>query len=350
VRSRAVLAILALLWTSPAVAYVRTLANGTGVPLAWPVPVVPWQLDRAWPDTAISCDATAAGDPTLDAVRASFAQWEQSCANLRLPYAGEVSDQATGLGAAGENVVVFRRGWCSQNPAIVDPATHQILDPCFNDPELTCGAKYGCFQDSPRCITQVPCDDWKIVALTQVLHDPASGRILAADIQLNGWDGSGRGTAMTTSQHGWYFTCIPATTQPSGCTTYGQAGCAGVDLQNTVTHEAGHFVGLAHPCRADAVSGDPSLPLCSAPVPAGQVPYNQRTMSPTTQAGDTGKRDLSADDIAGVCAVYPTPSGGCGCGGGEGIGAASLLVAALALRRRRRRPRRGGDQETTSPA
>ena len=58
-------------------------------------------------------------------------------------------------------------------------------------------------------------------------------------------------------------------------------------------------------------------------------------MNPMTGPGETTKRSLSADDVAGVCAAYPQPSGGCGCGGGEGAGAASVLVAALALRGRR---------------
>ena len=92
------------------------------------------------------------------------------------------------------------------------------------------------------------------------------------------------------------------------------------DLQNTLTHESGHFIGLAH-----------------SPVPGA-------TMNATTQPGETLKRSLAPDDAAGVCAIYPEASGGCGCGGGEGTGAASLLAAAALLRRRRRR------QDTTRPA
>ena len=95
-------------------------------------------------------------------------------------------------------------------------------------------------------------------------------------------------------------------------TTYGQTGCAYMDLQNTVTHEAGHFIGLAH----TQVSG--------------------ATMNATTAPREVSKRDLASDDLAGVCAVYPHASGGCGCGAGGAFGAASLLLALLALRPRRR--------------
>jgi MYXO-CTERM domain-containing protein len=111
-------------------------------------------------------------------------------------------------------------------------------------------------------------------------------------------------------------------------------GCDGYDLRNTVTHEAGHFVGLAHPC------GDPSGPSCQQSPPAGEVPYSDRTMYPTTSAGQISKRTLSVDDVAGVCAIYP-PASGCGCGtsGAPGVLAAALAALALLAARPRRRVR-----------
>jgi MYXO-CTERM domain-containing protein len=131
-----------------------------------------------------------------------------------------------------------------------------------------------------------------------------------------GWDGTTAAIANPPS-HGWYFTCFPgATTQPPLCKTYGETGCAYVDLQNTITHEVGHVIGLAH------------SPVAGA------------TMSATTAPREITKRDLAADDVAAVCAVYPHGSGGCGCGSAEAAGAGSLVLAALALRRPRRRPAR----------
>jgi uncharacterized protein (TIGR03382 family) len=303
---RAALALAVLLAAGPAGAYVRTTSKTTGVALAWPVPVVPWQLNPAWAHTAPSCADAA----PLDAAQASFAQWEQGCANIHLPFAGESTQQGIGVSAAGQNVVMFRRGWCSQDPRIVDQSTGAILDPCMNDPDLTCGDKYGCFQDPVACIGQTNCASWGVVALTTVLHDPASGRILAADIELVGWDGTA-GPLGSLPPHGWYFTCFPGAQPATICGSYGQDLCVYQDLQNTLTHESGHFIGLAH-----------------SPVPGA-------TMNATTQPGETLKRSLSSDDIAGVCAIYPQAAGGCGCGGGEGTGAVSLLAAAALLRRRR---------------
>ncbi len=308
---RTAVALAALLAAAPAAAYVRTTAAGTGKALAWPVPAIPWHLNRDWPNTAPSCQATAAGDPTLDAVRASFAAWEQSCANLRLVYGGTTGDIGTGAGGPSENLVVFRRGWCSQHPQAQN-------DPCFTSPDLDCGGIYDCFEDNCQAGATTCPGGWGIVALTSVIYDPETGRIIDADIEVNGWDGAG-GTIGSSPRHGWYFTCYDA--QPgSPCITYGQGDCYGMDLRNTVTHEGGHFIGLGHP-------GDhlPADPMETWP-----------TMEKGTNTGDFEKRSLAPDDIAGVCAIYEQPSGGCGCGSGTGGGMLALLLAGLALLRRRR--------------
>jgi len=312
----ATLVLLAAAAPAPALAYVRTKDARTHKELFWPVPVVPFQLNRDWPHTAPSCRATVGGDPALEAVRASFAAWEQSCAHLQLVYGGMTSEIQIGFGSTDDNIVVFRRGWCSQHP-------QAKTDPCMSDPDVDCGAIYDCYEDSASCIGQTICDDWKIVALTSVLYDPDTGRIFGADVEVNGWDGvGGELSPIVLPQHGWYFTCYDGTQPATLCAAYGDDGCKYMDLRNTVTHEAGHFVGLAH------------------------APSSTVTMFATTSPGELEKRSLSADDVAGVCAIYPDPSGGCGCGRGEGAGAASLLVASLALRRRRRAPA----QTTTSPA
>ncbi len=302
----------------PAAAYVRTTSN-RGVPLAWPLPVVPYTVNPNHPYLAPSCATTPAADPAIEVARAAFGAWQQSCASLRLVYAGPI-DEIRVAANTGENVVVFRRGWCSQN-------AQALADPCMTDPDVDCGNIYDCFEDAGA-------GDHGIVALTSVLYQPGSGRIFGADIEVNGWDGqAGSPTPVAGSgpAHGWYFTCDK---QPgwSSCTAYGQDGCYFIDLQNTITHEAGHFIGLRHPCYAGSLS-DADLPACSS-----NSAYAATTMYPQTSIGDVEKRTLSDDDIAGVCAIYPENPGGCGCGSGGAPGLLAGVLGAMALWPRRRRP------------
>ena len=316
-------ALAAAALAAPAAAFVRTADRTTGVEISWPTPAVTFDLSSAPSFAAPSCAATAAGDPIEATVRASFGAWEQGCASLRLVYGGKVPEIRIGLSGSAENVVVIRRGWCSTDPVA-------SRDPCMTDPDVDCGGIYDCFEDDSPA-------DRATVALTTVLYDPGTGRVYDADMEVNGWDGQATGSTLgigtTGPPHGYYFTC-DTEAWPSACTTYGQDRCKGYDLRNTVTHEAGHFVGLAHPC------GDFGTPTCDRPLPPGEtVPYAQRTMYPATAIGETSKAILSADDAAGVCAIYPHPAG---CGTGGSVGALAALLAALALRpavRRRARPR-----------
>lgn len=94
-----------------------------------------------------------------------------------------------------------------------------------------------------------------IVALTSVTYSPANGEIADADIEFNGED--------------YRFT---TTDDPRRVL---------IDIANTTTHEAGHFLGLDHSAVPEA------------------------TMFATAPSGETDKRSLHQDDIDGLCAIYP---------------------------------------------
>lgn len=112
------------------------------------------------------------------------------------------------------------------------------------------------------------------------------------------------------------------------------------DLRSILVHEAGHFLGLAHTARSNT----------------------KATMFESYRPGETFMRDLSDDDICGLCTAYPpnrsavcgpAPRGGLvtECGGGTqdtcgcstpgrtsaaGASLAAIALALVALRRRRR--------------
>lgn len=89
------------------------------------------------------------------------------------------------------------------------------------------------------------------LALTTVTYNVDTGEIYDADIEVNG-------------------------TMPISVGSPVQ-----YDLQSILTHEVGHFLGLAHSNQPDA------------------------TMYDKYQAGSTELRTLKADDIEGICKIYP---------------------------------------------
>jgi MYXO-CTERM domain-containing protein len=174
------------------------------------------------------------------------------------------------------------------------------------------------------------------IALTSRNTDP-SGRIFDADIEVNA----------VTNLYPW------ANADPNA-TTHGDAF---IDLQSAITHEFGHFVGLAHTCyhegydpppRPDDDQGQPS-PDCDA---GFGLPQEGAVMWYLVEPGTSNKRVITADDARGVCAIYPPsaaapvcaanlPEDGCACdtGGTPGASAAALLGLAALLAASRRRAR-----------
>lgn len=146
------------------------------------------------------------------------------------------------------------------------------------------------------------------IALTIIAHNPETGEIADADIAVN--------------DANFVFTTADDAT-------------AGVDLLSALTHEAGHFFGLAHSKDADAT----------------MAPGYGADVARRIQA-----RDPATDDIDGICALYADvpphvdskpPGGGggddgcAGAGGGDvgaGLAGSLALLALVALRRRRGEP------------
>ena len=161
-------------------------------------------------------------------------------------------------------------------------------------------------------------DGFNTIALTTLTFNADTGQLLDADIELNTSGG------------------LITTATPTGST---------FDLQSVLTHESGHFFGLAH-------SG-----------------HTEATMYSMYKPASTSMRTLSADDIAGICSIYGTADrptatgavksecnspprglfdgacpvaqaqGGCNASGGSTDGVWMLLALATGLRLSRSRCR-----------
>lgn len=174
--------------------------------------------------------------------------------------------------------------------------------------------------------------DRSAAAITTVFYieradSPNNGRILDADVELNG--------------------------QFFRFTTDGKK--LHTDIENTVTHELGHLLGLDHPCHDGAHAYRPTdsegtpIPDCNDVIGSSTPEYaamREVTMFNFAEPGETRKRSLAQDDIDGVCSTYPLSAdpgvcqdprgdrdGGCRIAGARGRspGAALALPALLVL-------------------
>lgn len=227
-------------------------------PAAFGVAVLVWGLTNALPAHAYLCSRVPPQGPSLfwatrdvpvltneqgssqvvddsdfQAVSQSLATWNAvSCADILLRDAGLSSLRATGYNwhdpQDNQNLIVWRSG----SGDALDDWDHEIGS----------------------------------IAVTTTTFNSRTGEILDADIEFN-----------DISYH--FTACTPP-----------QAGCiVKYDIQNTLTHELGHVLGLDHP-------------------PSSQVGASDATMYYSAPEGETKKRDLAADDEDGLCFLYPTDS------------------------------------------
>jgi hypothetical protein len=279
--------------------YQRTLVPGRPFCVVWPGRDYAYRLDAAG-------SSRTPGDSEFSAIEAAITSWRavsDTCSDftftrgpdLQHPQVGYVKDSEE-----NENVITFREVDCND---VVPPE-----DACLEDD--TCANKYACWEHGGATI-----------GLTTTTFSFRTGYILDADIELNA-SANGRGFTFTT-----------ADSPP--CDGQVSTECVITDVQNTVTHELGHVVGLDHV----AVPGS--------------------TMEPTAPPGETHKRIIDAGSARGFCDAYPRglPPTQCGerpdlgrhvqavsTGTGMGCGAspgalfpAAALLGVLALGRRRER-------------
>lgn len=198
-------------WVAPGSDRLACAEGQTPIPLYWSTNcVVIYANEVGTQDVANQTDV-------YDAIRASCETWSAvDCSDMTVTYAGLTDEDRVGYSTCEDsrnaNIVVFRdTSWSHASGAL---------------------------------------------ALTSVLYEMQTGRIVDADIELNDFEN-------------FTFTATDDQAQVD------------IDIQNTVTHEIGHVLGLDHP-----------------PVP-------EATMFATAPSGETEKRTLYQDDIDGLCDMYP---------------------------------------------
>jgi hypothetical protein len=203
-----------------------------GVPVAWTAGSVPYSLDANGSRQVTLADATRVAHLAFDA-------WNNAmCAS------------------GGPNVQAYDNGPVSAEAASTDCGL-VMCDPTFHDPQHVI-----VFRDD----TWPHNDSANTLALTTVTYGVDSAEIFDADIEVN--------SAM-------YQLTLD---DPPPLNTY--------NLQAILTHEAGHFFGLAHATDTGSIM---------------YAFYKARAL------------DLTQDDVDGVCSIYPAlppPTGSllsCGC-------------------------------------
>jgi MYXO-CTERM domain-containing protein len=181
--------------------------------------------------------------------------------------------------------------------------------------------------------------DQAVLMLTSTAVDTKTGQMLEGATEVNGHD------------YQWADLALhPAS---------GLGFLVSQDLQNGLTHEFGHFIGLDHTCAPAGANPWPVDDLGN-PVPDcdnASAAVRATTMFPSAAPGDLSKRTLEPDDINGVCGIYPVAqdpgvcappagirpsSGGCNCSAATANGTSPFALGALVALALRARSRRRG--------
>lgn len=230
----------------PAFAYVRYTSTTSGQPFRWTTSCVPITgYTRGLPEMT--------GVEIANAMQAAVSVWTKAdpalagCTylDLALTVAG-AEQRPPSAGRDQRNNIIFRdENWCRS--------------------------------DSPS-----DCYDAAALAITSLFAAESDGRILDADIEVNAVN----------------FRWADLETNPLS---------GRQDLQNTLTHELGHFVGLDHTCylggprpRQTDNRGE-LVPDCDA----ASDEVRQTTMFASADPADMEKRTLSPDDQLAICEMYP---------------------------------------------
>jgi hypothetical protein len=306
--------------------------------------------------TVLACGLLAAATPAHAYVRYTTDDgmtglyWQVTCVPVYIYLNGFTQMRPDEVAKA---VAAAAHTWSPDEVTCADGTSHPYLEIV---PTLSTGGAVPTVKYDAHNSLIIQTANWThavdALALTSVFHKP-NGRIVDADIEVNAtnltWVNYDPGTQVDLGHD----------TQP-------------YDMQNALTHEFGHFIGLDHTCYTPSVDPTMTAPRpndnLGNPVPDCDVApdaIRATVMFPSIASGfvEVTKRTLSSDDIQAVCDIYPTsldpqvcamdsPNDGLGCnaapvaraaaparptGLGAALAAAALCLGWAGTRRSRRR-------------
>lgn len=243
-----------LLWGSAATAqeeeppFRRIQVPGKDVCISWG--------DRRYTYTTDAAgSAQTPGETEFAAIDAAFQTWQaasDSCSDFQFLAGGRLPNTQFGYdrnSAINDNILVFRETACRD--VVPDD------DPCLDDG--SCSNEYRCWDHGDYTI-----------GLTVTFFTSRTGTIVDADIELNG--------SLHVDGERFLFTTVGG---PPCVEGFESTSCVATDVQNTITHELGHALGLDHVFTFGS------------------------TMEPTAPVGETRKRILDSGTRGGFCQIYP---------------------------------------------
>ncbi len=243
---------------------------------------------------------TSSGRPVL---------WNGACAEMELSSV-ENPEYPTDKLRAAFSLVVSR--WetaldhCAPLNVSLFSESTSVKDIGYDGTSLIRWRLSGACEDPDQADSEI-CRSPNAAAITTVFYidrpgDPRDGELLETDLELNGV-----------------------------AFAFGDDGEAGrMDMQNTLSHELGHFMGLDHTCYTRRGGAPPmdsnqdAVPYC---FPLSGLPeaVTESTMFNFAEPGERNKRAPGPDEVRAVCELYAsrpatcTDAGmpGCGCELGE---------------------------------